>query len=177
LVELGGLVGFDGLAESAGRVGSSGLVESGGLVDSVALAPSGALAEAADLVESADPAELPDPAESTRPAGPDDHAGRVGEEAASLAVGRLSGDVDAELGGTCHEFGEYLARRRRREAVTSSAGLCFCQDGSSGADRPPQLLAVEARLCDPLEVKRQMSRTRLGAILGHCRCEPGAVAA
>ena len=87
------------------------------------------------------------------------HAARIGAEAALLA--------DVNKAG--REIREYLGRRRRAGPGTSSGGRCVCQEGTD-------LLPVEVSGGDPLDLKRQ-ARARLGAILGHCRCEPGAVAA
>lgn len=126
------------------------------------------------------PTETESPPDLTGPAAPAELAdtpcqvARIGDEAALLAVESLCGDVDAEVRRASREVGEYLVGLRRRARVFRSAeGLCRCQGGASGAGRAPHLLPVE----DPLDVRRQESRARLGAILGHCRCEPGAVAA
>lgn len=117
------------------------------------------LPDPANPTDQADPGDLLDLADTSGLADPG-HVARNGDEAESFA----------DVGKASPEVREFLARRRR-----AWVGTCLCQGGgASGADRAPRLLPVEA---DPLDVKRLESRARLGAILGHCRCEPGTVAA
>lgn len=121
-----------------------------------------------DCAGSADPShsiDLTSPGDLADPG----QVARVGEEAALLADVSRAGLVGEEAALLADVSRAGLARRARVGA--SSGGRCVCQ----GSVEP--LLAVGAHPRDPLDVPRRESGARLGAIVGHCRCEPGAVAA
>lgn len=144
-------------ADSAGQVG---------LTDSDGRGQPADQADPTDLGEvvvPSKPADVARPSQAADLGDPADAPCRAVEEAALLADVRRAS----------REVAEYLGRRRARVGRAAD-GWCLCQGGASD-DRPgSRLRLVEV---DPLDVGRQEGRGRLGAILGHCRCEPGAVAA
>lgn len=154
----------DGAVVLADLSGAVDMVEPCGPVDSVA---PGDLPSPIYLHDSDLPAMLGNSGDLTRPG---DCAGVLASsvpDGGTCQVVRIDEDDVRRDRRDRREIREYLARRAR--VLGAAEGLCICR----GADRAPHLLLVE----DPLDLARREARARLGSILGHCRCEPGAVAA